>query len=105
MASPLSKGKAPKPRATDSPSPTDGVGGRAVLATQRRVRPSAREAWAAFRAESAGARCADPSIAHCPVEPSRAERLPDLGVAVAVLREIRIDVVRVGRVGALNAMV
>ena len=42
MAFPLSKGKAPKPRAMDSPSPTDGVGGRAVLATRRRVRLSQR---------------------------------------------------------------
>jgi hypothetical protein len=42
-------------------------------------------------------------MAHFLFEPARAGRIPELGVAVAVLREIRIDIVRVGRVvGALG---
>ena len=87
MASPRSPGKTPKPRARDSPSPTDGGVGRAVLATRRRVRPAARESWAALRAESAGARGADSSMM----------KREELGVPVTAPqpRKIRIDVIRV----------
>ena len=56
----------PITRARDSPSPIGGALGRSVPATRRRVRPAARVAWAALRAESAGVRGVDLAMTMAP---------------------------------------